>query len=82
MIGLDRAGVYVELENVEADLIILGIRKKFPQAEPRKLAGATQTFKINTRNINEIRVTDRFYKVLVRIVFFIHDILMMTILFH
>ena len=68
MVGLDRAAVWVQLE-VEAELIILGIRKKFPHIKAKKLTGNTQTFKINKDNINEIRVKEKAGKTLIKIDF-------------
>lgn len=68
MIGLDRAAVWVQLE-VEADLVILGIQKRFTNIKPKKLAGNTQTFKLNENNLNEIRVKEKLGKTLVKIDF-------------
>lgn len=68
MVGLDRAAVWVQLE-VEADLVILGIQKRFVDVKPKKLAGNTQTFKLNENNLNEIRVKEKLGKTLVKIDF-------------
>lgn len=68
MVGLDRAVVWVELE-VEADLVILAIQKRFKEIQPKKLAGTTQTFIINQENINEIKVREKQDKVVVKIDF-------------
>lgn len=68
MVGLDRAVVWVELE-VEADLVILAIQKRFKEIQPKKLAGTTQTFIINQENINEIKVREKQNKVVVKIDF-------------
>lgn len=68
MVGLDRAVVWVELE-VEADLVILAIQKRFKDIQPKKLAGTTQTFIINQENINEIKVREKQDKVVVKIDF-------------
>ena len=68
MVGLDRAAVWVQLE-VEADLVILGIKKRFADVKPKKLAGNTQTFKLNENNLNEIRVKEKLGKTLVKIDF-------------
>ncbi|MBR8702283.1 MULTISPECIES: hypothetical protein [unclassified Fusobacterium] len=69
MIGLDRAAVWVSLADVEADLVILGVQKRFKNVNPRKLAGTTQSFKINENNINEIRVCEKTGYTLVKIDF-------------
>lgn len=68
MVGLDRAAVWIQLE-VDAELAILGIRKKFPHIKAKKLTGNTQTFKINKDNINEIRVKEKAGKTLIKIDF-------------
>lgn len=68
MVGLDRAAVWVQLE-VDTELAILGIRKKFPHIKAKKLTGNTQTFKINKDNINEIRVKEKAGKTLIKIDF-------------
>lgn len=68
MIGLDRAAVWIQLE-VDAELVILGIRKKFTHIKAKKLTGNTQTFKINKDNINEIRVKEKAGKTLIKIDF-------------
>lgn len=58
MLGLDRAAVWVDLE-VDADLVIIGIKKYFKNVQPKKLSGRTQTFLISEKNINEIRVREK-----------------------
>jgi len=68
MIGLDRAAVWVELE-VESDLVILAIKKRFAGVQPKRLAGATQTFLINKENVNEIRVKEKPLRTVVKIDF-------------
>ena len=68
MVGLDRAAVWAQLE-VDTELAILGIRKKFPHIKAKKLTGNTQTFKINKDNINEIRVKEKAGKTLIKIDF-------------
>lgn len=68
MVGLDRAAVWVKLE-VEADLVILGIRKRFTDVKPKKLAGSTQTFIISENNINEIRVREKSNGTIIKIDF-------------
>lgn len=69
MIGLDRAAVWVKLADVDPDLVILGVQKRFKNAQPRKLAGTTQSFSIKENNINEIRVAERTGKTLIKIDF-------------
>lgn len=68
MLGLDRAAVWVELE-VEADLVIIGIKKYFKAVQPKKLSGKTQTFIVNQDNINEIRVREKPLKTMIKIDF-------------
>lgn len=68
MIGLDRAAVWVELE-VDSDLVILAIKKRFADVQPKRLAGTTQTFLINKENINEIRVKENPLKTIIKIDF-------------
>lgn len=69
MIGIDRARVWASFEELDTDLVILGIQKRFSNIKPRKLAGNTQAFKINEKNINEIRITENAGKVLIKIDF-------------
>lgn len=69
MIGLDRAAVWVSLADVDPDLVILGVQKRFKNVQPRKLAGTTQSFKIKENNINEIRITEKAGKTLIKIDF-------------
>ena len=68
MLGLDRAAVWVDLE-VEADLVIIGIKKYFKGIQPKKLSGKTQTFIVNENNINEIRIREKPLKTMVKIDF-------------
>ena len=68
MLGLDRAAVWVDLE-VDADLVIIGIKKYFKNVQPKKLSGRTQTFLISEKNINEIRVREKPLKTMVKIDF-------------
>lgn len=68
MVGLDRAGVWVRLD-VDTDLAILGVLKEFPDAKPRKLAGATQTFIIKKENLNEIKIKENSGKTIIKIDF-------------
>lgn len=68
MLGLDRAAVWVDLE-VEADLVIIGIKKYFRGVQPKKLSGKTQTFIVNENNINEIRVREKPLRTMVKVDF-------------
>lgn len=68
MLGLDRAAVWVDLE-VDADLVIIGIKKYFKNVQPKKLSGRTQTFLISEKNINEIRVREKPLRTMVKIDF-------------
>lgn len=68
MLGLDRAAVWVDLE-VNAELVILGIRKYFKNIKPKKLSGATQTFLISEKNINEIRVREKPLRTMIKVDF-------------
>lgn len=68
MLGLDRAAVWVDLE-VDADLVIIGIKKYFKNVQPKKLSGRTQTFLISEKNINEIRVREKPLKTMIKIDF-------------
>lgn len=68
MLGLDRAAVWVDLE-VDADLVIIGIKKYFKNIQPKKLSGRTQTFLISEKNINEIRVREKPLKTMIKIDF-------------
>ncbi len=68
MLGLDRAAVWVDLE-VDADLVVIGIKKYFPTVQPKKLSGRTQTFIVNESNINEIRVREKPLKTMIKVDF-------------
>lgn len=68
MLGLDRAAVWVEIE-VVPELCIIGIKKYFPKVQPKKLSGNTQTFLINEKNINEIRIKEKPLKTMIKIDF-------------
>lgn len=68
MTGLDRAAVWCELE-IDADLATVGIRKKYPAINPKKLSGNTQTYIINSENINEIRIKEKYYKTMIKVDF-------------
>ena len=68
MLGLDRAAVWVDLE-VDADLVIIGIKKYFKNVQPKRLSGRTQTFLISEKNINEIRVREKPLRTMVKIDF-------------
>lgn len=68
MLGLDRAAVWVDLE-VDADLVVIGVKKFFPGVQPKKLSGKTQTFIVNDGNINEIRIREKPLKTMVKVDF-------------
>lgn len=68
MIGLDRAAIWVELE-VDADLVTIGIKKTFPGINPKRLSGNTQTYSINRKNINEIRIKEKKWTTMIKIDF-------------
>lgn len=68
MTGLDRAAVWCELE-VDTDLVTVGIRKKYPAINPKKLSGNTQTYLINSENINEIRIKEKYGRTMIKIDF-------------
>lgn len=68
MLGLDRAAVWVDLE-VDAALVIIGIKKYFKNVQPKKLSGTTQTFLISEKNINEIRVREKPLKTMIKVDF-------------
>lgn len=58
MVGLDRAACWFKLD-AQPELLLLGVQKRFSSVNVKKLAGNTQTFKINQEGVNEIRIKEK-----------------------